>query len=272
MGNTIHLGGTARSPDDVRRLHALGLSFAEIPISDTGKFSNHIAAYQDLRKKLGIYYLCHGPREGDPNNPETLENTYLPKLMRILAIMSELGMRLLTVHLYLDARFVSPELIDYKIGFLRRVINRAKEMGITICLENLSETALHLAPVFKALPDLGLTLDLGHAQLLAEKNTAIGFLDRYPDRIKHVHIHDNRGGNSPSEDLHLPVGEGIVDFEAIFQKLNKIGYQKTITLELKPAEIEKNLSKVMQLFRSAGFLIINHQSNNPQPVSCSITC
>jgi len=257
VGNTIHLGGTARSPDDVRRLHALGLSFAEIPISDTGKFSNHIAAYQDLRKKLGIYYLCHGPREGDPNNPETLESTYLPKLMEILVIMSELDMMVLTVHLWVDARFVSPELIDYKIGFLRRVIDRAKEVGITICLENLSETASHLASVFKALPDLGLTLDLGHAQLLAEKNTAIGILDQYPDRIKHLHIHDNRGGNSPSEDLHLPVGEGIVDFEAIFQKLNDIGYQETITLELKPAEIEENLSKVIQLFRTAGFLISN---------------
>jgi len=255
--NTIHLGGTARSPDDVRRLHALGLSFAEIPIVDPEKFFCHITDYQALTRNPGIYYLCHGPREGDPNNPDTLETTYLPKLMKILMIMSELDMRLLTVHLWVDARFVSPELIDYKIRLLRRVIDRAKETGIIICLENLSETALHLTPVFKALPDLGLTLDLGHAQLLAEKNTAIGFLDQYPDRIKHLHIHDNRGGNSPSEDLHLPVGEGVVDFAAIFQKLNEIGYQETITLELKPEEIEKNLSNVMQLFRSAGFLISN---------------
>ena len=255
MGSQIHLGGTARSPDDVRRLKQLGLQFAEIPIVDPDKFAGSIGEYRALKKNSDIYYLCHGPREGDPNDIGTLENTYLPKLMQILTIMPELDMRLLTVHLWLDPRFVNPELITHKIGLLGRLIDRAKEMGITVCLENLSETASHMAEIFRALPDLGLTLDLGHAQLLTENNTAFGFLDRYPDRIKHVHIHDNRGGNSSSDDLHLLVGEGIVDFERAFQRLNEIGYRKTITLELRPAEIVRNLGSVKQLLYDSGLRI-----------------
>lgn len=255
MGNEIHLGGTARSPDDVRRLKEFGLQFAEIPIIDPDEFVKLKDRFQELRKNLGLYYLCHGPREGDPNDIGVLENTYLPRLMQILLIMPELDMRLLSIHLWLDPRFVSPESIAYKIRLLKRLIDKAQEMGITVCLENLSETASHLAGVFKVLPLLKLTLDLGHAQLLTEQNTSFGFLDRYPERIGHVHLHDNRGGNSPADDLHLPVGEGVVDLEGIFQGLNQIGYQKTITLELRPAEIERNLGSVKQLLCDSGFRI-----------------
>ena len=120
--NEIHLGGTARSPDDVVRIHELGLRFAEIPITNPEGLSDLKNDYQALRKKLGVYYLCHGPREGDPNDIRSLENIYLPKLMEILSLMPKLEMRLLTMHLWLDPRFVSPDVIAYKVGLLKRVL------------------------------------------------------------------------------------------------------------------------------------------------------
>ena len=251
--NAIHLGGTARSSDDVIRLNELGLRFAEIPIIKPGQFLPRIGDYNALREELGIYYLCHGPREGDPNNTDTLENTYLPKLMHILSIMPQMKMRLLTIHLWLDPRFVAPEVIAYKIGFLKRVLQRAGDSDITLCIENLSENAEHMAPIFDALPSLNLTLDLGHAQLLWDQNTSFGFIEKFPDRIRHIHLHDNLGGDSNTDDLHLPVGKGAVDFEGIFRKLNQIGYDGTMTLELKPAEIKENLGSVKQLLKTSGF-------------------
>jgi sugar phosphate isomerase/epimerase len=120
-------------------------------------------------------------------------------------------------------------------------------MGIEICLENLSETANHLSDVFKVLPHLKLTLDIGHAQLLSSRNTSSGFMDRFPDRIRHVHMHDNYGGESPEDDLHLPVGKGIVDFKKILRKLKTIGYRGTFTLELTPAQITSCLAYVKKL-------------------------
>lgn len=249
----VHLGGTARSPDDVVLLNELGLQFAEIPITNPEKFLSHIENYQDLREDLGLYYLCHGPREGDPNNADTLENTYLPKLMHILSIMPQVEMRLLTIHLWLDPRFVVPELIAYKVGFLKRVLQRAGDSDITVCLENLSETAEYMAPIFGALPSLNLTLDLGHAQLLSDQNTSFGFIEKFPDRIRHIHAHDNLGGDSSDDDLHLPVGKGAVDFDGIFRRLNQTGYDGTMTLELKPAEINESLGTVKQLLADSGF-------------------
>jgi sugar phosphate isomerase/epimerase len=251
----VHLGGTARSPDDVVLLSELGLQFAEIPIINPEKFLSHIDIYQDLRDDLDIYYLCHGPREGDPNNADTLESTYLPKLMRILSIMPRLEMKLLTIHLWLDPRFVVPELIAYKVGFLKRVLQRAGDSDITVCIENLSENAEQMAPIFDALPSLNLTLDLGHAQLLSDKNTSFGFIEKFPDRIRHIHLHDNLGGVSQTDDLHLPVGKGAVDFDGILRRLNQTGYDGTLTLELKPEEIRDNLDRVKQLLGDSGFKI-----------------
>lgn len=249
----IHLGGTARSPDDVVLLHELGLQFAEIPITNPDRFLVHKGEYQAVKNELGVYYLCHGPREGDPNDIRTLENRYLPKLVHILSIMPELDMRLFTIHLWLDPRFVSPDTIAYKVGLLKRLLTIADDSDITLCLENMSENATYLSSVFEALPRLNLTLDLGHAELLSTENTSFGFMGRCPERIKHIHLHDNLGGSTPVDDLHLPLGKGTIDFEGIFRDLHLIGYNRTITLELKPEEIRENLDTVKQLLADSGF-------------------
>lgn len=242
-----HLGGTARSPSDVLSLHELGLQFAEIPLDDPVDFEQVKGAYLDLQKKLGLYYVCHGPREGDPNDKRALEKGYLPKLIRLFPLMTQLKMRLLTIHLWLDPRFVGQETLVYKVSLLQRLAEMAETTGVTLCVENLSEDAFDMAGPFDALPRLNLTLDLGHAELLSNRNTSYGFIERYPERIKHIHLHDNFGGRSPKDDLHLPVGEGSIDFKAIFRRLRAINYDRTITLELKPPEIRKCLGFVREV-------------------------
>jgi sugar phosphate isomerase/epimerase len=243
----IHLGGTARGPEDLIALHELGLQFAEIPITAPERFLALKEDYQALKEQLGLYYLCHGPREGDPNDIEALEIFYLPKVMKTLSIMPELDMKVLTLHLWMDPRFVQEDSISKKIRLLNSIITRASDLGITICLENLSESASHLAHIFDALPLLNLTLDLGHAELLTKQNTSVRFMRRYPKKIRHIHLHDNRGGDSPDDDLHLPVGEGTIDFEKIFRELRAMDYHGTICLELPSQGIRKCLGYVKQL-------------------------
>ena len=250
---SIHLGGTARTPDDVMMLHDLGLPFAEVSIPRPEVFGAQIPSYQKIRDERGITYLCHGPREGDPNDIRSLEHRYLPKLGQVLSLMPQLDMTCLTLHLWMDPRFVTPDAIAYKVGFLKRVVEIAGAHGIFVCIENLSETADHLSGVFEAIPQLQMTLDVGHAELLTRYNTSHALIHRFADRIRHVHIHDNRGGNSPDDDLHLPLGAGVIDFEGIFERLNRAGYDRTMTLELTPAEIEANLPHVKKLLTQAGF-------------------
>jgi len=243
----IHLGGTARNVKDIQAIQRMGLQFAEIPVNDPVAFSKHIHTYEKWRLASGLYYLCHGPREGDPNDRNSLEHEYLPKILAILPLMKRLRMSLLTVHLWLDARFVRKEVIEFKIELLGEIITHAQEAGIMICHENLSERASDMEKACLRLPLLNITLDLGHAQLLTEVNRSFDYIDQFPEKIKHIHLHDNDGGTSHLDDLHLPPGQGIVDFRAIFKRLKQMGYHHTITLELKPHEIKDSLGKVRAL-------------------------
>ena len=241
------LGGTARKPEDVAILHDLGLQFSEIPISNLNNFKRNINRFLEVKEKTGFYYLCHGPREGNPNNINSLEKDYLPHVLEILDIMPILNMSLLTLHLWMDQRFVKTKVVDFKIELLKKIIDKAKEKRILICLENLSEDVHDLTVAFDRLPSLNLTLDVGHGQLLRKANTSFDFIKRYPDRIKHIHLHDNLGGNTPEDDLHLPPGKGIVDFKNIFSALSNISYIGTATLELKPFEIKSCLGFMKKL-------------------------
>jgi sugar phosphate isomerase/epimerase len=184
----IALGGTARNPVDIEVLHNLRLKFAEIPISNTTKFKKNINEYLKLKERTGFYYLCHGPREGNPNNINSLEKDYLPHVLEILEIMPILNMSLLTLHLWMDRRFVKTKVIDFKVELLRKIISKAREKRILICLENLSENWHDLEVAFDNLPLLNLTLDVGHGQLLREENTSFNIIKRYPDRIRHIHL------------------------------------------------------------------------------------
>ncbi len=252
MDRKIQLGGTAKTPDDALLLHGLGLGFAEVAIADPVSFHALRDEYRAISRTTGLFYLCHAPREGDPNDQQSLETVYFPKLLQVLSIMPELDMRLLTVHLWMDGRYVSQKTLAYKIGFLERLVERAQSSGLTVCIENLSEHPSDLAEVFAAVPLLNLTLDLGHAELLTRENTSLGFIEKFPERIKHIHLHDNFGGSSANDDLHLPVGEGRIDFEKIFAKLHAANYEGTITLELRPAQIQSCLGHVMALLRRNG--------------------
>ncbi len=65
-------------------------------------------------------------------------------------------------------------------------------------------------------------------------------------KIANIHVHDNLGGNKVSDDLHLSLGEGIVDFPNIFSILKKKGYQSTMTMEVKPDKMKETQTMIEQ--------------------------
>jgi sugar phosphate isomerase/epimerase len=117
---------------------------------------------------------------------------------------------------------------------IEAMVKKANNLGITLCLENMFPQAHFLIQpyefqeIFKAFPELRLTLDIGHANLGAGKNRSSEFIHHYGYRIGHVHANDNFG----KEDNHLPIGAGVIDFEKILKELNQAQYNETITLEV----------------------------------------
>ncbi|MEW6263275.1 MAG: sugar phosphate isomerase/epimerase family protein [Thermodesulfobacteriota bacterium] len=193
--------------------------------------------YRELALHHGLSYLAHGPEEGDPRDLEHLEKEYLPRVERAVQAAAGLGCLGLTIHFWLEPRWLKPEVIDRKIKLLSEAASWGRRWGVPVNLENLSESWAALEPVMSSIPDLGLTLDLGHAQLLRKENASLDIIEHFFDRIRHIHLHDNQGGDSPRDDLHLPPGQGAVPFQAIFTELKKRGYRGTATLELKPSQL-----------------------------------
>jgi sugar phosphate isomerase/epimerase len=187
--------------------------------------------------------------EGPPNDLENLRERCYSSYCETIDATAELHISFLTLHLWVDSRFVKPDVLEEKIKVLRNLVDYGHSRGVQVSLENLSEPAADLARVVEAVPALVLTLDVGHAQILAESNAAPGIIERLGPLVRHVHLHDNRGGNTAKDDLHLPIGEGIIDFPKILRTLLKSGYDGTITLELEPDDLQASRETVRAIFR-----------------------
>jgi sugar phosphate isomerase/epimerase len=122
--------------------------------------------------------------------------------------------------------------IRQNLRSLRELLPDAERYGVGLMIENLPgeyNTAAQLGELLEPLPDLGLHLDIGHANLRVPYNTTEEILAVWGARLRHVHLHDNRGGDA---DLHLPLGSGNVDVERAVRALKDCGYNETITLEV----------------------------------------
>ena len=112
---------------------------------------------------------------------------------------------------------------------------------ITIMVENLDRRFSDvddLRAILDAVPDARFHLDVGHANLrlaAGEKNRTTRLLEAFGTRLAHVHLSDNRGG---AEDLHLPLGAGVIDWSGVARQLTDIGYDGTVTLEVFSRERE----------------------------------
>jgi sugar phosphate isomerase/epimerase len=126
------------------------------------------------------------------------------------------------------------------------MVAAASDKGVTLCIENLTEQYESFAEACEAIPDLRITLDIGHAELLSSENTSFNFIRHLFDKIEHLHVHDNHGGTSVRDDLHLPLGEGRVDYPRILSMLNEKGYRHTVTMELKPGEMPPTKERIEQ--------------------------
>ncbi|MEA2053203.1 MAG: sugar phosphate isomerase/epimerase [Euryarchaeota archaeon] len=111
--------------------------------------------------------------------------------------------------------------IAYRKAFMNTVRNfktlasLARDYSVVLYLENLDDNRVGSLPVeLLALlhavnEDISVTLDTGHAFIIAERYgiPLSDFFDMLNPVIKHVHLHDNDG----ISDLHLPLGEGKID-------------------------------------------------------------
>lgn len=192
-----------------------------------------------LRKKadeLGLVYdFIHAPFRGI-NNLWTPGLDYLPLYNQILAtIDAAAAAGVPTVVVHVTSGWWPPHLSD--IGFARfdSLVEHAIHKGVKIAFENIRKVG-NLAAImdrYERVPEVGFCFDNGHEHCYTE---TVKFLDLYPTRTLCTHIHDNYGRDKNDiwldADYHLVPFDGTYDFADMMARLNKYGYEGTLTMEI----------------------------------------
>jgi sugar phosphate isomerase/epimerase len=164
---------------------------------------------------------------------EKVRTAAVDELKRCLEVFCEVGAKWMNLHpdRYApmhDRRFY----IENNIRTLNELIEFGRSCGVGMMIENLPgdfNSAAQLGELLDPIPELGLHLDIGHANLLVPQNTTVEILRAYGRRLRHVHLHDNKGGHA---DLHLALGAGTLELKKNIQALYDCGFDDTITLEV----------------------------------------
>ena len=206
--------------------------------------------------------LALGPIKSFKDKLETLRNViplysgHLPQIdyrkaeivrcKKYIESLSDQGINLFVIHLYSENRPTKYNL-EFKIESLRDLANFAKSKDSILTLENTEEDLMTLKKVFDRIPTIDFCLDIGHANLVPIGSKSIDLINEFGIRLKHVHIHDNVGGDSEKHDSHLPIGEGNINFKPIFERLKEIDYSGNITIELYKADFETRKLSIKRL-------------------------
>jgi sugar phosphate isomerase/epimerase len=164
---------------------------------------------------------------------EEVRQAAVAELRRCLEKFAEIGVEWMNVHPDRHAPMHDRQFfIRRDLQSLEELLPLSRGCGVGLMLENLPgdfNSVGQLRELLDPLPELGFHLDIGHANLLVERSTAGELIQAFAPRMRHVHLHDNKGGHA---DLHLPLGAGSVEIARHIRTLRASGYDGTITLEV----------------------------------------
>jgi sugar phosphate isomerase/epimerase len=153
------------------------------------------------------------------------------EILKEIEFLAEIGAKYTTVHFDTHSSGFERELSMKRIIESFHIFaENAKEIGVTVVVENGDGTEEHINEIgllMHEVPSVFFHIDVGHAHINGGNEGINEFIERYKDRIKHIHFSDNLG----AYDEHLGMGYGDVDWERTVKLLKKIGYDSTITLE-----------------------------------------
>jgi sugar phosphate isomerase/epimerase len=212
-----------------------GLEFLDLTLEPPGAASWNIDAAAVRRAlkehKLGVvghtapYLPVASPMEG-------VRRAAVAEFRRCLNVFHEVGARWMNIHPGTAPMHERRFSIAQNLASLEELLETAREQQVGIMIENIPgafNSATQMGELFDPLPELGLHLDLGHTNLMTHVNTTNEIMAAYGQRLRHVHLHDNRGGNL---DLHLPLGAGNLNVADAVRTLKASHYEGTITLEV----------------------------------------
>ena len=226
--------------DEIEWMAAMGLDFLDLTLEPPAAASWRVNPHA-IREALEKYRL---PVVGHTafylpmaSAFEEVRRASVAELRRCLEAFATVGARWMNLHPDRHAPMHDRAFfIEQNIRTFQELLPDARRLGVGLMIENLPgdyNSAPQLGELLDPVPELGLHLDIGHANLQVDYNTTEEILLAYGTRLRHVHLHDNRGGHA---DLHLPLGAGNIDVRRYVRALQRCGYDGTITLEVFTAD------------------------------------
>jgi len=222
----------------IKRLGSLDTKYVEVVDDGIHELNKaRIAQLRQAAKSFGLQYSVHAPF-ADVNIASPIKpmlKASLKRLRQSLKNANELDAKLWVFHpgqrtgiaqFYPDADF------KQNTKSIKEIYAEAEDYGLNIALENLPGKYWFLMGTPEEflrfyretnLP-VGITLDLGHANLDGQIQP---FFKLLADKIVHVHASDNDG----SDDQHLGVGFGKIDYGWFGQTLKRNGFDHTVVVE-----------------------------------------
>jgi len=227
---------------EIEELGRLGFDYVEISMDPPEAFPEKVRGHKnDIAKVIrqyGMGMIAHMPTfVSTADLCDSIRRASVVETMAALETASELGMKKVVLHpahLIGLARFVPGKARKYGLSSLKEILEKARVLNITVCLENMFikagsfTTPREFKTIVEEFPDLSMTLDIGHASLAGGLRNILEFIRVLGNRIRHVHANDNFG----REDNHLPVGAGLIDFRRVLKELKSSGYDDTMTVEV----------------------------------------
>jgi sugar phosphate isomerase/epimerase len=222
----------------VKRLGTMHTRYVEIVDDGTHALSEkRVVTLKEAAKSCGLEYSLHAPfadiNIASPS--KDMLNASLKRLKQSMAYANKLDAKVWVFHpgaMTGISQFYPGAEWKQNVESIQELYKHAEEYGLNIALENLPGKywfLMHKPEEFMrfyretSLP-LGIALDLGHAHIESQEES---FFKLLTDKIVHVHASDNDG----SDDQHLGIGRGKIDYDWFKQTINRIGYDKAVIIE-----------------------------------------
>lgn len=151
-----------------------------------------------------------------------------------LEIAATIGCELMVVHSDFPLRDPEPvqkrDLADRLVAYFGALAAAAAPYGVTLVIENIFDRdPRQLTDLARAVgaPNLGLSLDVGHAHLSAAYPLDYWVYAMQP-YLRHVHLHDNDG----IHDRHWAMGDGAIVFRPFFEAVTAVENPPRVTVEV----------------------------------------
>jgi sugar phosphate isomerase/epimerase len=248
---------------EIKKGLRLGFDFVEIGIEPPLGTPEHLKKNEekilDILNKNKTFAIAHTAWWVELGSfHEPVRKAWVVEGKKAIDAANELGIKEINFHaqtypLTLSNRKSRRQTIQNLIKSSEELVDYAARFNIGVMIENQPQRKSFepndFKQIFRGVKGLGFHFDVGHAFIGGGMKGVEKYIKAFRDRLWHIHLHDNHG----EHDEHLPIGEGSIDFRKVVKSLKKVGYKRTITLEVFSTEkrVKESLKRIKRIWREA---------------------